>query len=562
MVPTIVSRYCVWILLALALLGPRVAVAAQNSAPSHAEKGSIQGLVTTTPTLEPLKGVRVFLTRPGDYDRLYRTVSDGAGHFSIHDIEPGSYQISLEKEGYRSPDRLCPSSDIQDDDVLTLAAGQNLSGLKFQMLAPAVITGHVIDSSGDPIAGAQVGAYLISVRRGRRVLRMGAYAATDDRGQYRLFHLEPGQYFVRLDHADRLRDESEEQPVATKAKSFGFRPIYYPDTFELDGAMQFIVNPGQEVSGVNFSAHFAEVLRVSGRIVSGLTNGPVADGDLSIEPLDAAMRENKSTSYGIQEDGRFELSDLAPGRYLISARTSNLPDRRVWYGQQEIELKDSGLSVLVRVFPGHDLSGRIDGQSENKIDFHHVQILLEPQKDVGYGWSYAKVNADGTFFIPDVGQDVYDVEVTGLPSSYYLKSATLGDFDVINTKLRIGNAAESAPLILKIGKPAAEVTGNVQTADGKHACSARVVLIPDSREWAPRARYAEVLADQLGNYSIKDIVPGDYRLFAWDQNSSIPYLEHGSLELHKSQGYAFHLNEGDRLTLPLKLIPVEATNRQ
>jgi hypothetical protein len=148
-------------------------------------------------------------------------------------------------------------------------------------------------------------------------------------------------------------------------------------------------------------------------------------------------------------------------------------------------LKDSGLSVLVRVFPGHELSGRIEGQSENKIDFHHVQILLEPQTDVGYGWSYAKVKADGTFFIPDVGPDVYDVEVAGLPSSYYLKSATLGDFEVINSKLRVGNAAESAPLILKIGKPAAEVTGSVQTADGKHACSARVVLIPDSRERAP-----------------------------------------------------------------------------
>ncbi|HJZ63770.1 MAG TPA: carboxypeptidase-like regulatory domain-containing protein [Candidatus Acidoferrum sp.] len=557
MVPKIVSRYRVLILLFLSPLGLRVAVAAQASTPSRTEKASIQGLVTTAPSSEPLKGVSVLLTRTREYGTFYRGVSDGTGQFSIQNIEPGNYQIRIEKEGYQSPDRVCSSSDIQDEDVIPLAAGQILSGLKFRMLATAVITGHVFDSSGDPITGAQVGAYLITALDGHRVLAARAHAITDDRGQYRLFHLRPGQYFLRLNDAFRLREELEEQTGADSAKVPGFRPIYYPDTFELDRAIQLVVHAGQEVSGINFTAHFAEVLRVRGEVVSGLTDDHVADGSLAIASLDAAMRENGGASYSIGEDGHFEISDLTPGRYLLSVLAQKLPDRRVWHGQREIELKDSSLNVLVRAFPGHDLSGRIEVQQGNKIDFTHLQVVLEPHTDVNYGEADAKVNADGTFLIPDVEQDLFDVVVAGLPSSYYLKSVTLGDADVTGGRLRIGNAPEAAPLILKIAKPAAEVTGKVQTADGKHACSARVVLIPDSREQVPMARSVEDLADQFGNYSLKGIVPGDYRLFAWDQNSSVPYLERGSLEPFGSQGHPIHLNEGDRLTVPLKLIAVQ-----
>ena len=190
MVPKIVSRYRVLILLFLSPLGLRVAAAAQAPTPSRTEKASIQGLVTTAPSSEPLKGVSVRLTRTSEYGTFYRGVSDGTGQFSIQNIEPGNYQIRIEKEGYQSPDRVCSSSDIQDEDAIPLAAGQILSGLKFRMLATAVITGHVFDSSGDPITGARVGAYLITALDGHRVLAAIAYAITDDRGQYRLFHLQ------------------------------------------------------------------------------------------------------------------------------------------------------------------------------------------------------------------------------------------------------------------------------------------------------------------------------------------------------------------------------------
>src|SRR5262245_52630073 len=102
-----VNRYSTLILLALVFLGLRDAAGEQNSAPSPKDKASIQGRVTTAPTSEPLKGVRVRLTRNGEYGTLYLGVSDGTGQFSIQNIEPGSYQIRVEKEGYRTTDQVC-----------------------------------------------------------------------------------------------------------------------------------------------------------------------------------------------------------------------------------------------------------------------------------------------------------------------------------------------------------------------------------------------------------------------------------------------------------------------
>ena len=102
------------------------------------------------------------------------------------------------------------------------------------------------------------------------------------------------------------------------------------------------------------------------------------------------------------------------------------------------------------------------------------------------------------------------------------------------------------------------VQGQVQTADGKIACSVRVVLVPEGDEAGDQDRFMETGTDQYGNYSFKDIPPGDYRLYAWNQNSPIAYLERGSLDQYRSQGSAIRLKSENHPTVPLKLITVES----
>jgi hypothetical protein len=309
------------VLLSIAFGGRERAQSASQLSPSDHEECVIEGVVTSVPTGEPLKDVLVYLTAPDDYKALYRIETDGTGTFSIKDIEPGEYALRTDKTGYYDPSRNCDSEDVQSGDDIKLAPGQRLDKLKLQLLASAVITGTVFDPKGEPLPDADVEAVSFESFHGLRLLGNPVSPKTsDDRGQFRIYHLKPGKYFVRVSNAPYFRNESDDEkgnPTATRLK--GFLPIYYPNTTELNQATLLDVKPGEELSQINLTVRLAEVLRIRGSVVSGLNGEPITDGSVSLTPLPPAIRENAAGSSSISEDSRFEIKDLVPGKYIVSA---------------------------------------------------------------------------------------------------------------------------------------------------------------------------------------------------------------------------------------------------
>ena len=99
----------------------------------------------------------------------------------------------------------------------------------------------------------------------------------------------------------------------------GFLPIYYPNTTELNQATLLDVKPGEELSQINITVHLAEVLRIRGSLLNGITGEPIKDGSVSISSLRPAIRENSAGSTSVGEDSLFEIKDLVPGKYIVSA---------------------------------------------------------------------------------------------------------------------------------------------------------------------------------------------------------------------------------------------------
>jgi hypothetical protein len=428
----------------------RAQSALQLSSSDH-EKSVIEGVVTSVPTGEPLKGVKVFLTPPDNYKTLFSAETDGTGTFSIKDIEPGEYTLRTDKTGYYDPNRNCDSEDIQSGDDIKLAAGERVDKVKLQLLASAVITGTVFDPKGEPLPDAEVQAVRLEAFSGVRVLGNGVNPKiSDDRGQFRIYHLKPGKYFVRVSEAFHFRNQSEDEkdnPTASRVE--GFLPIYYPNTTEWNEATLLDVKPGEELSQINLTVHLVEVLRIRGSLLNGITGEPIKNGSVSISALPPAIRENSAVSTSVGEDSRFEIKDLVPGKYIVSADGWELPDRKRWGGARQIELTDSNLDDMqIRVFPGHDLAGRIGLSGGKKIEPGRVQIHLDPRSDSSYAFAYANVKADGTFFIPDVREGSYDLFALDLPEGYYLKSASLGTLDVTD-ELRVSGDAITMPLMVQ-----------------------------------------------------------------------------------------------------------------
>jgi hypothetical protein len=59
-----------------------------------------------------------------------------------------------------------------------------------------IISGRVLDEDGEPLPWAQVSALREVYFRGKRKLSLEALVPTNDLGEYRLFGLKPGRYFV------------------------------------------------------------------------------------------------------------------------------------------------------------------------------------------------------------------------------------------------------------------------------------------------------------------------------------------------------------------------------
>jgi hypothetical protein len=69
--------------------------------------------------------------------------------------------------------------------------------MTFRLTAAAIVTGRVRDTSGEPVPGLQVSLLrTIYNPNGQRSLTNVGNATTDDRGEYRIFCVPPGRYFL------------------------------------------------------------------------------------------------------------------------------------------------------------------------------------------------------------------------------------------------------------------------------------------------------------------------------------------------------------------------------
>ena len=79
---------------------------------------------------------------------------------------------------------------------VVLADNQTAGDIDIRLPRGAVITGRITDEFGDPVPSARVTLMRQQFRQGQRTLTPANNATTNDIGEYRLFGLAPGQYYV------------------------------------------------------------------------------------------------------------------------------------------------------------------------------------------------------------------------------------------------------------------------------------------------------------------------------------------------------------------------------
>jgi Carboxypeptidase regulatory-like domain len=284
---------------------------AQTAEPSkEPAKASLVGSVVKDPSGEPVKKaiIEMIAENQGEGGN-YTAMSDADGHFKITDILPGRYRLLVERTGYIEVDkkgRRSPGS------MLSVGAGQEIKGHTLHMLAAAILTGRVLDEDGDPMANVDVTV----LRRTGKSYEPNGSAQTNDLGEYRIGGLLVGKYYVAATplpnfQAIAMMGKAAQGHDAAAPRTSYLR-TFYPGVLDRTQASTIDLHGGEETP-VDFALARKHAASVRGR-VSGLTPG--AGGMVMLRSKEANSEFHTGE---IDKDGKFEILNVAPGSYMLTA---------------------------------------------------------------------------------------------------------------------------------------------------------------------------------------------------------------------------------------------------
>ena len=547
------------IALALALLLYAVPQKGKQPAEPSAQTATIEGRVLKAGTDEPLKKAWLTLYRVEGERRPSTTSTDASGRFILKDVEPGRYQLWALRNGYVEQAYGQRGSE-RSGTTLTLAPGQTLSDIVFRLVPAAVISGRVFDEEAEPVAGAIVQAMRYRYLEGKRELVPSGMDRSDDQGEYRIFGLAPGQYYVSANFmAGRMGPVALVGAAGGKEEE-GYPPTYYPGTNDPARATPLELRAGEQVSGIDISFIPTRAVRVRGRVFNAVTGQPGRDVMVVLYPRESGQQRFMSRHDELVEDaqGAFELAGITPGSYTLEAHWWS--EGKNYTARMPLEVGTSdvdGISLVIN--PGVPLSGhvRVEGEAEVKLAELHV-FLNSLAESVEYGGQDAAVKADGTFLLPNVPEGEYRIDLWRIPEDCYLKSARLGSEDVLESGLKLGAGQASGTLELVISSAAGRIEGSVVNQDRQPIPGTHVVLVPEPARRSQARLYKETTSDQYGQFVLRGIPPGDYKLFAWEQVESGAYYDPEFLKPYEDRGEAVRVAAGSRQTVQLQLIPAES----
>jgi large repetitive protein len=531
---------------ALLLIGVALPRAVCQNPDDSQNKGSIHGTVVDAKTGQPLKGAEVSLRSfsSGNRSEANSSVADAEGHFAFDGLAAGRYRLAASRNGYVSRD---PRMGSQRANLITLSAGQHADGVTLRLLPSAVIAGRVTTEGDEPVPNVSVQAMKYTYQGEKRQLTDVGTASTNDRGEYRIWGLPPGKYYVRATH-----------PRGNTQRSGGqiYVPIFYPGVSDLSRTQAIEVHPGDELTGIDVNFVLLHSVRVSGRVLN-TSSLPTKDAQVSLVSGSGSMTFTVGQA-STDAKGAFEIRGVPAGSYvLIAEQFGNADPEKVARGRTSIDVGDTNVNdAEVLIGPGASVSGRVKIEGKANPDFSKLTVALDAQDDLsslGFAPDVSNValHADGTFTFHDVPEGTYHIKVQPLPDGYYLKPS--GEGDAVETGVKVGrNHAAAVELTLSTG--AGRVAGSV-AKDQQPAAGATVVLVPDApRRGQPRF-YRQATTDSGGRFTISSVTPGDYKIFSWEEIERGMYLDPDFLQSYEDSGKSVQVEEGGNLNLQLDLIP-------
>ena len=517
-------------------------LAASQLAPSS---GLIRGIVIKAGTSirQPLQTARLELSG-GASPLVVRT--NGTGEFAFPNLAPGQYTLTVTCDGFIRR---------QFPKPIVLGRGQAASNIVFELDPAPTAAGWVLDLLGDPIADVMVEALrrTYDVRGNPRWTRV-ATGLTNDRGEYRVFWLDPGDYFfyARSPQPD-ANDASPQNPVA---------PTYFPGVTTPEEAKSLRLDIGREVR-VDFRLNHAAVWSVNGHTMLETSGHPVAASVTLVPPAEdpSFSRYHAQSAAAGSSPGEFDMEGVTPGSYILIAKSGSGAQELTAIKRIEIRAVQvaprAGFSATLALSPPTAIGGRFFLESRETADLRRASVSLTSVDPDLPSPRPASPQLDGQFLLSGVLQGSYVLDVSNLPQDMYLKAARFGDDDVLEKPLALGQRQGTTPLQILIASDGGHVQVAAYNAKSQLHPGASVVLVPDAPRRHRREQYRVATSGDDGLATFRGIPPGNYKLFAWEDLEPNAYLNAAYLEVYESSGVPMKIGSADNPPISVRVIPKE-----
>ncbi len=547
--------------------------------------GRIRGRVLAADSGGPIRRAQVRIS--GQDVAPKAALTDAEGRFEFRELPAGRFTLHASKPGFMSV-QFGQTRPFQQGTPIELADRQVLDKADISMPRGSVISGRIVDEFGDAVPDASVTALRLTWSNGRRRLlpSPGRVAQTNDLGQYRIYGLPPGDYYVSASmqganlefmamEAFELRTGVAASGPSASTPRSGYGATYYPGTPNATEAQKITLTTGQEASSADFALVPVRLARVSGVVLS--SDGRPLEG-VAVSLVSASRDSNALVipmGARTTREGAFTLSNIPPGDYTLQARSlqiitsdqgnSTMVFRAATVGGSDGEFGSAPLSIsgedlsniVLATSKGGTAVGRVTFDGQRPENLNAFRIASSPADGEGpmLGGGFATVKEDGTFELKGLsGHRLF--ALASAPPGWVLKSVRLNGTDITDTGAEFKAGEAASGLELEVTTRRTTVAGGVTAADGSVVKDYTVIVFSESPElWrTPRTRWVNgARPDQDGRFKFQHMPAGTYYAIAVDY---VPQGEWGDPELLdrlKAKAKRFTLDEGGTQTLDLKL---------
>jgi hypothetical protein len=526
-------------------------------------------------------------------------------------VPPGHYRIGAKRPGYVNAEygQRWPNGS---GTPLTIPAGRAVTNVPIPMLQTGAISGRVRNRLDQPLGNVEVQALRATYPDGRRVLTSVQSAFSDDRGEFRLFWLPPGRYYLSARHPDiggslmrfgggmfvggggigpngapqfqefRVSGDNAaaSAPLEMRPQSRArerYMPVYFPGGTDEQASAAIEVAPGGEQAGIDFTIEPVPLQRVRGRVVYESNGEPAMSARVqSISSTGASLSAGDNLLLGPRAEGipveccngTFELG-LPPGSYTLVAANNNINARvGISVGYADLD------GVLISLGQSFSIAGRVTFEERApapaELNALRFSLAMNPPVPGLAPSSYSVVQPNGALTL-SAGRGDFRINVSPLLtvpgafpvpvrqppamlSNLYVKSIRLGDADVLNGGLHLDGRPD-ATLEIVIGSTPGSLEGVVLNQDRQPVPNVAVSLLPDVARRNRMDLYKSVSTDANGRFRIERVPPGDYVAFAWDGVETGDWQNPEFLAPYEARGTRVRIGDNATVSVELTALP-------